>query len=103
MPVKDIFPDISYYEKGKDVTIGNLLNMTAGLDWKESYFNPFGITARFYYTKNLNDLILDFNFNSEPGLNYVYQGSYAQLASMMLDSILIKNETSLSEYTSSRF
>ena len=52
MPVKDIvFPDLSYYEKGKDVTIGNLLNMTAGLDWKESYFNPFGITARFYYTK----------------------------------------------------
>ena len=90
MPVKDIFPDLSYYEKGKDVTIGNLLNMTAGLDWKESYFNPFGITARFYYTKNLNDLILDFNFNSEPGLNYVYQSGATQLASMMLDSILIK-------------
>ena len=103
MPVKDIFPDLSYYEKGKDVTIGNLLNMTAGLDWKESYFNPFGITARFYYTKNLNDLILDFNFNSEPGLNYVYQSGATQLASMMLDSILIKNGTSLSEYTSSRF
>ena len=103
MPVKEVFPNLSFYEKGNDVTIGNLLNMTAGLDWKESYYNPFGITARFYYTKDLTDLVLNFGFNSEPGKKYVYQSGATQLASLMLDSILIKNGTSLSEYAGSRF
>ena len=80
------------------MTIGNLLNMTADLDWKESYYNPFGITARFYYTKDLTDLVLNFGFNSEPGKKYVYQSGATQLASLMLDSILIKNGTSLSNF-----
>jgi len=103
MPVKSVFPELSYYEGGRDVTIGDLLNMTAGLDWKESYYNPFGITARFYYTKDLTDLVLNFKFNSEPGKKYVYQSGATQLASIMLDSLLIKNETNLSEYASNRF
>ena len=102
-PVKDVFPSLSFYDDKKDVTIGDLLNMTAGLDWKESYYNPFGITARFYYTKDLTDLIHNFKFNSKPGEKFVYQSGATQLASIMLDSLLIQNGSSLSEYASDRF
>ena len=103
VPVKSVFPSLSFYGEKKEVTMGDLLNMTAGLNWKESYYNPFGITARFYYTKDLTDLVLNFRFNSEPGKSFVYQSGATQLASIMLDSVLIKNGTSLSEYASDRF
>ena len=103
MPVKSVFPTLSYYDGAKDVTIGDLINMTAGLDWKESYYNPFGITARFYYTKNLSDLVLNFKFNSHPGESFVYQSGATQLASLMLDSLLKKQGSSLSKFASDRF
>ena len=34
--VKSVFPNMVFFENKKDVTIGDLLNMSAGLDWKEN-------------------------------------------------------------------
>ncbi len=87
--VKSVFPNMVFFENKKDVTIGDLLNMSAGLDWKENYFNPFNVTAESYLTKNLPGLILNLSFIKEPGLDYYYQSGSTQLASLMLERVLV--------------
>ena len=59
------FPEMSFYPGGKAVTLGDLLNMSAGLEWDENYFNPFNITARSYMAKDLKNLTLSLSFDSE--------------------------------------
>ena len=99
-PIKSVFPEMSFYTGGKEVTLGDLLNMSAGLEWNENYFNPFNITARSYMTKDLKNLTLSLSFDSEAGVNYVYQSGATQLATLMLDRVLKeKGEGGFSEYT----
>lgn len=87
-PVKSVFPNMVFFESGNDVTIGDLLNMSSGLDWEEKYFNPFNITAKSYMTKNLSKLMLNLSFVKEPGKDYYYQSGSTQLASLMLEKLL---------------
>ncbi len=51
-PVTNYVPELKdrRFEK---VTIGHLLQMTSGIDFNESYSNPFGDAATFYYGTNL--------------------------------------------------
>ena len=53
--------------------------MSSGLNWNEKYFNPFNITARSYMTKDLYNLTLNLDFNSEPNKKYIYQSGNTQL------------------------
>ncbi len=99
-PVKSVFPNMSFYKNGAEVTIGDLLNMSSGLDWNENYFNPFNVTARSYMTKNLSDLTLSLSFVDEPGLEYNYQSGSTQLASLMIESLLLDSlGVSFSDFT----
>ena len=100
LPVKSVFPNMSFYKKGAEVTIGDLLNMSSGLDWNENYFNPFNVTARSYMTKNLSDLTLSLSFVDEPGLEYNYQSGSTQLASLMIERLLLDSlGVSFSDFT----
>src|SRR5690606_29332836 len=53
-PVADFYPQ---YE-GTGLTVGDLSSMASGLNWDESYSNPFGMTARAYYDSDLAKTIL---------------------------------------------
>ncbi len=99
-PVKTVFPDIKFYGGEKNVTLGDLLNMSSGLGWEENYFNPFNITAKSYLTKNLPELVLNLSFVDEPGLKYNYQSGATQLASLMVEKVLKDSlGLSFSEFT----
>jgi hypothetical protein len=51
-PVTNYIPELK--ENGFDkVTIEHLLQMTSAIDFNESYYNPFGDAATFYYGRNL--------------------------------------------------
>jgi CubicO group peptidase (beta-lactamase class C family) len=52
-PVTKYLPDLKYAEDFKDISIENLLQMTSGIDFNESYTNPFGDAATFYYGRTL--------------------------------------------------
>ena len=78
--------------------------MSSGLDWDENYYNPFNITARSYMTKNLNSLTKSLSFSSEAGLNYNYQSGATQLASLMIEKLLMDSSSiSFSEFSSIYF
>ena len=80
-----------------EVSLKHLITMSSGLDWHEDYYNPFGVTAEAYFTKNLNELMLRLNFSHKPGVKWNYQSGSTQLMALVLERATGK---SLSEYLS---
>lgn len=79
-PVSDFYPQ--YSETG--LTVGNLSSMSSGLDWDESYSNPFGMTARAYYASDLSETILKLNVVDTPGVKFKYLSGNTELLAMVL-------------------
>jgi hypothetical protein len=52
--VIDFIPEFNRPGKhfNADVSLKHLITMSAGLDWQEDYYNPFGVTAEAYFTKS---------------------------------------------------
>ena len=99
--VIDFIPE--YNDEGKhfnnELTIKHLLTMSAGLKWDEGYYNPFGVTAESYFTKNIDDLMLQVNCTNKPGEAWSYQSGSTQLLGMVLSRA---TGTTISDYTSEK-
>jgi len=94
--VGDFFPQY----KGTNLTVGDLSSMASGLDWDESYLNPFGMTARAYYDDNLAETILELNVVEEPGRKFKYLSGNTELLAMLIQKAVNKP---LSEYLEESF
>ncbi|MRT15570.1 serine hydrolase [Vitellibacter sp. q18] len=79
-PVGDFYPQ--YANTG--LTVGDLSSMASGLDWDESYSNPFGMTARAYYDSDLVETILKLKVVDTPGVRYKYLSGNTELLAMVL-------------------
>ena len=79
-PVSDFYPQYS----GTGLTVGDLSSMASGLDWDESYSNPFGMTARAYYDADLAEDILKLKVVDTPGKSYKYLSGNTQLLAMVI-------------------
>lgn len=90
-PITNYIPE--FKENGFDkVTIEHVLQMTSGLDFKESYFNPFGHAATFYYGTNLRKAIKKLKLKNEPGKDFDYVSGNTQLLGLILERAL-KNKS----------
>ncbi len=86
-PVTQYLPEL----KGKGfekVTIEHLLQMTSGLKFNESYVNPFGDAATFYYGRNLRRTIAHMKLEREPGTSFQYVSGDTQLLGLLLERAL---------------
>jgi CubicO group peptidase (beta-lactamase class C family) len=70
------------------VTIKHLLQMTSGLAFNESYINPFGDAASFYYGLNLRKQIGKMKLAAEPGKKFDYVSGNTQLLGLILERAL---------------
>ena len=70
------------------VTIKHLLQMTSGIKFNESYINPFGDAASFYYGLNLRKNIGKMKMKSEPGKKFEYVSGNTQLLGLILERSL---------------
>jgi len=97
-PVYKYIPEFND-ENRKNITIKHLLTMSSGLEWDESYKNPFSVTTKAYYGNSLNKLVLDAKRIKDAGVFYEYSTPNPQLL-----SIIIKKATNktLSEYASEK-
>ncbi len=86
-PITNYIPELkdNGFEK---VTIEHLLQMTSGLDFNESYSNPFGDAATFYYGTNLRKAIDKMKLKTEPGKQFEYVSGNTQLLGLVLERAL---------------
>ncbi len=86
-PVGDFYPQYA----GSGMTVGDLSSMASGLNWDESYFNPFGMTAQAYYDKNLAETILKLKVVDTPGTSYKYLSGNVELLAMVIQKATNKH------------
>jgi len=96
--VGDFLPEFKSGEKAK-VTIKHLLQMNSGIDFGESYGDPFGFMAKAYYGDDLYDLTVHKEVTQAPGSVWMYQGGNTLLLSFIIRKATGKT---VSEYFSEK-
>lgn len=90
-PITNFIPELK--KNGfEQVTIKHLLQMTSGIKFNESYVNPFGHAASFYYGLNLRKEIGKMKLKSPAGQKFAYASGNTQLLGLVLERAL-KNKT----------
>ena len=97
-PIFEFLPEYDT-EKGRLITIEHLLQMTSGINFGESYGDPFGFMAKAYYGKNLYDLTVEKPIEVKPGSTWEYQGGNTLLLSFIVEKATGKR---VSEYFSEK-
>ncbi|MFB9864654.1 serine hydrolase domain-containing protein [Rufibacter immobilis] len=72
----------------ENVTIRHLLQMTSGIEFNESYVNPFGHAASFYYGRNLRKSMGKLKPEVAPGTRFQYISGNTQLLGAVLEKAL---------------
>lgn len=97
--VIDFLPELQG-EFADELTLRHLSTMTAGLEYNEHYTNPFDITARTYYSSDVQKLMLEkVPVTKKPG-SFEYQSGATQMLGMV---VMRATGKSLSQYTSEKF
>jgi len=96
--VGDFIPEFAV-EPNDVITIKDLLTMSSGLNWDESYSSPFSVTTQAYYGTDLFSLVTDLKVVEDPGVLWKYLSGNTQLLAFIL-----KNATgvSVSDYASEK-
>lgn len=83
-PVSDFFPEFNTFE-GNKLTIRNLLSMSAGVDFDESYVSPFSTTTKLYYGDDLKEVTFGMKQIEKPGVFFNYQSGVTQLLAFIVE------------------
>jgi CubicO group peptidase (beta-lactamase class C family) len=95
----DFFPNYTNVDFGKYLTLANLAEMEAGLNWDEDYNNPFLPNAKAYYGHSLEKAVLLREFKEKPGTKFEYQSGSTQLLGFALRKSI---NTTIAEYASEK-
>ncbi len=94
----DYYPPFAKDDR-KEITLKDVLTMSAGLDWNEAYNSPFSVTTKAYYGENIEPLVSDLKLTEKPGMRFRYQSGITQLLSFAVANAVGK---SISEYASEK-
>ncbi|RDV13216.1 class C beta-lactamase-related serine hydrolase [Pontibacter diazotrophicus] len=95
-PVGDFLPEFREGDKSK-IRIRHLLWMSSGLNWDESYINPFSMTTESYYGTNLRKVIDRLEAVEEPGRQYTYKSGDTQVLGFVLQAATGKSLSAFAE------
>lgn len=96
--VGDYLPEFKEGDKAA-VKIIDLLTMSSGSDWDESYANPFSVTTEAYYGDDVYKTATGVKITHKPGTLFEYKSGDTQLLGLILEKATGK---SLSEYASEK-
>ncbi|MFN7118054.1 MAG: serine hydrolase domain-containing protein [Saprospiraceae bacterium] len=82
-PITNYLSDLDKTKFG-NITIEHVLNMRSGIEFNESYFNPFGDVARYYYGLNLKKYINKHKVG-QPDQNFDYISLNTQLLGLIIE------------------
>jgi len=97
-PVSNFLPEFGSYN-GKELTVEDLLTMSAGVEWDEGYSGLFSLTTEAYYGKDIVAQTRRIRQNSEPGGHFYYQSGVTQILALILQTVTGKT---LSDYASEK-
>ena len=102
-PIVDFIPELRA-NGFEGVTIEHVLQMTSGIDFQESYVNPFGTVAKFYYGRQLEKYTLKLKLKRAPGTKWEYVSGDTQLLGLLLTRALRAkgDPRTLTQYLSDR-
>ena len=83
-PITNYLTDLDREKFGK-ITIEDVLNMRSGIDFNESYFNPLGDVAKYYYGTNLKKYIAKQGIKKEPDSAFQYISLNTQLLGFIVE------------------
>lgn len=76
-----------YMENGREqISIRNLLSMSSGLKWTESYYLPISVTTEAYYGTDLPALMDRLSVIESPGKKYKYISSDTQVLGLVISN-----------------
>lgn len=97
-PVCDFIPEFREGYKAK-ITLRHLVTMTSGIDFNESYINPFAYPAEGYYGSDVLGACLPYKVGEEPGKTFRYLSGNSALLGICIAKATGKP---LSQYLSDR-
>jgi CubicO group peptidase (beta-lactamase class C family) len=97
-PVGKYLSEFAAGEKAK-VKIADLLTMSSGSDWNESYANPFSVTTELYYGSDVYKTATSVNIVKTPGTFHSYKSGDTQLLGLVVEKATGK---SLSAYAAEK-
>lgn len=104
--IDDLDDPVTKYLSGMSIglnaqlTIRHLLQMSSGIDFGESYADPFGYQAMAYYGSDLEAATRKFSVTEIPGKTWKYEGGNTVILSLILREV---SGLTLSEYFSTYF
>lgn len=97
-PVGKYLPEFANGERSK-LRIVDLLTMSSGSNWDESYANPFSVTAALYYSDDVYKTATGVKLIHPPGTLHSYKSGDTQLLGLILEKVTGK---SLSAYAAEK-
>jgi CubicO group peptidase (beta-lactamase class C family) len=97
-PVGKYLPEFTTGEKSA-VKIIDLLTMSSGSDWDESYANPFSVTTQAYYGSDIYKVATGVKIVRPPGTQHSYKSGDTQLLGLIVEKATGK---SLSAYAAEK-
>jgi len=97
-PVGDFLPEFKEGEKAK-LKIIDLLTMSSGSNWDESYINPLSVTAELYYGADAYKTATGVKMVKQPGSIHEYKSGDTQLLGLLLEKA---TGSSLSNYAAQK-
>lgn len=83
-PITDYIPELK--DPGyKKITIEHLLQMRSGIKFNESYVNPFGDAAKYYYGRDLHKYLIKQPIESAPDGEFNYLSINTQLLGWIVE------------------
>jgi CubicO group peptidase (beta-lactamase class C family) len=83
-PVAKYLPEFAEGPKSR-VKIIDLLTMSSGSNWDESYMNPLSVTAELYYTSDVYKTATGVKIVRTPGTQHRYKSGDSQLLGLILE------------------
>jgi CubicO group peptidase (beta-lactamase class C family) len=82
-PIRKYLPELDA-QQFDPITLRHLLQMRSGIAFNESYFNPFGDVAKYYYGRNLPKYIKQLSIKEAPDQHFEYISVSPQLLGMVV-------------------
>jgi CubicO group peptidase (beta-lactamase class C family) len=83
-PVANYLSSFKEGDKAK-ITIKDVLTMSSGINWDESYVNPLSMTTEAYYGSDLTSIVDRFSAVDKPGKTFKYLSGNTLILSMILE------------------